>query len=329
MRITHAFLNTCFSLLLLTLLSSTAVFSATPIALQNEDITPPQVFLHISRVQAELELLRHHMGKPKFNKEHLTFKVHDAAPREVFYQALTLFKKTGQLSFEHLRVHTGKPTTPINNIKPADVFDLADNVLKQIRTIKAHIGIQKKIKEPTLDKQKTPTHVLLATMQANRQINVLLDQKFAPKDVFKKVSLAIGYSAKLLASFPSAIRIPKPEVLQTGKQPADVFHRLVKSYNLIHNIAARSKITTLQLEVQNSLHKIAPSDVYDIASLIVSDLAYINTKLPKYTFPRPVFDPGRKYPSDVYQRVSILEKQIKALDTFSTKNPLWLTKALH
>jgi len=325
MRITHALLQKLSPLLLLLTLMSTAALAAGTTKAQSHVITPPHVFLHISKVQAELELLRHHMGKPKFDQEQLVFNVHDAAPREVFYQALTLFKKAEQLSFEHLRVLTATPNTPAANIKPADVFDLADHVLKRIRAIKAHIGIQETIKEPILDNKKTPTHVLLATMQANRQINVLLDQQFAPKDVFREVSIAIGYGAKLLVNFPKATRIPQPETLQRGKQPADVFHRLVKIYDRIHNIATRSKLATLKLEVKRTHYKIAPSDVYDIASLIVSDLAYINAKLPKYTLPRPVFDPGRKYPSDVYQRVSILEQQITKLDTLSKKMPLWLS----
>ena len=35
----------------------------------------------------------------------------------------------------------------------------------------------------------------MAIINTNRQLNLLLDQQFAPKDVFKKVSLAISYSA--------------------------------------------------------------------------------------------------------------------------------------
>jgi len=313
-----------FTIITLIVLSPTTSLAEEELDVSYKTITPTDVFLHVARVQAELELLRFHMGKPKPQNTGHTLNVSDAAPREVFYQALTLLEKSNQLSFDHLRMRTATPNTPPINIRPADVFNVVDHALNRVRAVKKHIGIQKAITEPTLNQQKNPTNVLLAIMQVNRQLNLLLDQQFAPKDVFKEISVAISYSSKLLASFPNVARTPTPEALQTGKRPVDVFRRLIRTYNHIRLIAARSNLTMLRLDTNLPDNQVAPSDVYDIASLIVSELAYMNSKLPRHTLPRPVFDSGRKFPSDVFQRASILKKQIELIDTLSKDKPQWL-----
>jgi len=312
-----------FTTLIFILLTSAALAKEPP-ELTHKTIVPADVFLHVSKVQAELELLRFHMGKPTSKNIGQLLSVCYAAPREVFYQALTLFEKSSQLGFDHLRVRTSLPSTPSSNIQPADVFKVVDQALNRIRAVKKHLGIQETIIEPTLNPQKVPADVLIAIIQINRQLNLLLDEQFLPKRVFKKVSVAISYASKLLASFPSASRIPVPDPIQIGKRPIDVLKRLLESYNHIRLIAARSKLRMLQLDVEISDIDVAPSDVYDIASLIVSELAYMNSKLPRPSLPRPVFDSGRKFPSDVFQRASILKKQIELLDTLSKGNPQWL-----
>lgn len=64
-------------------------------------LQPPDVFLQVGIVRAELELIRLEMGKPENSGEPVL--ILEAAPREVFFQALTLFRKANRLSYEHLR----------------------------------------------------------------------------------------------------------------------------------------------------------------------------------------------------------------------------------
>jgi hypothetical protein len=187
------------------------------------------------------------------------------------------------------------------------------------------MGIITAIEIQPHDPARTPTDVFLAIVQANRQLNLLLDQRFAPKDVFTQVSRAIGYSAQLLAHFPNAERIPNPDALQHGRRPVDVFQRLVGCYERIRIIGEQSNIEMLYLDAHAIDKDVAPSDVYDIASLVVSELAYLHTKLADAQTPRPVFDPGRKVPSDVFQRVSILESQLVTLNAETKMSPLWLS----
>ena len=69
---------------------------------------------------------------------------------------------------------------------------------------------------------------------------------------------------------------------------------------------------------------VTPSDVYDIASLLVSELAHIHSQLDSEKSPRRVYYPGRKFPSDIYQRAGILQAQLLELRGLVADHPDWL-----
>ncbi len=288
------------------------------------DIIPAHVFMHVTRVHRELDLIRQEMGMPKIGASGIL--VRDAAPREVFYQALTLFRKSNRFSFEQIRIERAEPLTPRGAIYPRHVFAMVDEAMQMIRGVKTHLAIDEVIEQPSIDPTLTPSDVFLNIISLNRQLNRMLDKRFAPEDVFQRVSLAIGYSAKLLAQFPDSKRIPLEEPRQRKKISGDVFHRLIRSYVLIRNVGIRSGLSMLEMDVSAiDDNHIVPSDVYDIASLIVSELAFVHRHIKGSVTPREVYNPGRKFPSDVYQRVGILEAQLQELSDRVGDSASWLS----
>ncbi len=290
------------------------------------DITPAHVFMHVTRAHRELDLIRKEMGMPKINVSGIV--VRNAAPREVFYHALTLFRKANRFSFEQIRIERAETPTPKGIIYPRHVFAMVDEAMQMILGVKTSLEIDEVIEQPTLDATLTPSDVFLNIISLNRQLNRMLDKRFAPKDVFQRVSLAIGYSAKLLAQFPDSKRIPLAEIRQRGKTPSDVFYRLVRSYAIIRDIGTRSGLNMLEMDVTGIDNRlIVPSDVYDIASLMVSELAHVHAQLKDKMPPRAVYNPGRKFSSHVYQRVGILEAQLLELNTRVGNSSDWLSFA--
>ena len=61
----------------------------------------------------------------------------------------------------------------------------------------------------------------------NRQLNLLLERRFAPSDVYMQVTQAIGYAARQLAHNRDAMRIPDTPPFERNKQPGSVYFRLV------------------------------------------------------------------------------------------------------
>ena len=63
-----------------------------------KEIEPPDVYQNTLVIRAELEEIRNFMGRPiEWRPE---IKVHGAQPREVFFQAITLWVKTNRLCRE-------------------------------------------------------------------------------------------------------------------------------------------------------------------------------------------------------------------------------------
>jgi len=289
---------------------------------ERQAIQSADVYLHVALMRDELELLRFEMGRPSDHQPPMV--VSNVAPREVFFLALTLFHKANRLAFEQTRERVDEPKIPLGEILTGHVWQVVDAALQRIQRVKNELGILEKSAPGVRNADKRPIDVFLAIVQADRQLNLLLERRFAPSDVFKQVTLAIAYSARLLSHFDGAQRIAATPPYQRGKQPVDVYYRLASVLVQLQKIGQQSGLVMLALGNVNDAAEITPSDVYDIASILVAELAYLHRQLGTVERPLPVHYPGRKFPSDVYQRVGILEAQLMTLQAQVDANPDWL-----
>jgi hypothetical protein len=285
-------------------------------------VSTPHVYAQLMLLHSDLDQIRFEMGKPKPTPG--AIDIANVAPREVFFQVLTLFEKANRLSFEHTREIAEEPPLAEDPITPSDVIRVVEAALERINHVKQQIGISQLSSPPPLDPSKTPTDVLIAALAASRQLNLLLAQQFSPAEVYEQLTLAVGYTARLRARFPGD-RLPETPPYVRGKQPTDVGRKLFDCLRLIERIAARSDLQMLTLRSnEENLMQVTPSDVYDMATLLVSELAYLWAQLDDVAIPRPVYYPGRRFPSHVYQRAELLERQLSELAALVDSAPSWL-----
>ena len=292
------------------------------------EITPSDVFVEVFVLRKELELLRVEMGRPR--SDQVEIEVTNAAPREVHFQARTLFDKSNRIAYEFLGEYSKPPNYPISKIYPYHVFVTVKAALRQILRVKAHLGVLEQVEIPLPDPTKRPTEVYRAIVQANRQLNLMLEQEYRPADVFQQVSLAIVYAGRLLKDFPGAETSPPPPPFERGRFPPDVYRRLVRCFEHIRSLAEISDLSMLHLDIDSSnpdrLSEVTPSDVYDVATLVVSELAFLHSQQRRS---EPVVEEfvsfsERIFPSHVYQRVGILEEQLRDLLERVKEVPNWL-----
>jgi hypothetical protein len=65
-------------------------------------------------------------------------------------------------------------------------------------------------------------------------------------------------------------------------------------------------------------------DVYNLAAFIVSELRFLHAQADGALSPPEPYYPGRKFPSDVYQRAGLLEILLVDLQALVEAAPSWL-----
>ncbi len=284
-----------------------------------EDIAPPDVYIRTLLLRDELELIRLEMGRPKDMRREL--RVAEAEPREAFFQALALFHKTNRLSFDLTRERVELLEKPVGTLRSAHVMTVVEAVLAQLQRVKATLGSVEPSREQRRDPTVTQSDVFRSIVQANRQVNLLLDRHMAASDVFQQVTLAVGYAAQLRTRFPGT-RMPETPPFERHKRPADVYHRLIACFARVRTIMGHSGFNALTLDRHPEI--VTPNDVYDIASLIVSELSFLHAQIDGVLAPPHAYYPGRKFPADVYQRAGLLETLLLDLQTRVEASPSWL-----
>jgi hypothetical protein len=321
---------TIYALLVSTTWGQTTSMTPPPVsgrAVSPETILPADVLSRVQWFGEELEAIRFEMGKPKDRR--VTRLATDALPHEVYFQAITLFIKADRLALE-LTGSTGLRPRPVapSAIRPYHNWALVTAALDRLVTIKNELGIQETVSEKAHPPSTKPTEVARAIVQANRQLNLMLQRRFSSSDVFQQVSWGIQYAKALLAQFPAATPSAASPPFERGKQPGEVFLRLVQCFKHVEEIAHLSGTAALHLDAKAAKRamddfEIQPSDVYDLATLLVSDLTYLYGRL-KDVPPIPsVPFPGRKFPSHVYQQAGMLLDHLRALEQQVRANPDW------
>jgi hypothetical protein len=270
-------------------------------------VEPADCFVRASHLAKEVELIRKEMGRPSETRGAVS--VTGASPRECWFQALAVFRKADRLCAEL----AGDPVAsvpyapPIHEIVPGDVLKVIDAAGRELAEVKQALSIGETVDPPARDASKTPSDVFGVLATLDRQINLLLARQFAPADVFQQVSMAVAYVARLGAS-------PKDSSFVRGKRPADCYERLQGCLELARGLvkkAGHAVIERAPVAGDGAL----PSDVYDLATLVLGEVAFLHAIAKNAPAPYPFEgnEPGRKLPSHVWQLAGVLEQQLQTL----------------
>lgn len=315
-----AFLATTITALSASFCPVVALAQPSASATNSSEVTPADVYIELQRVEQMVQRLSRHMGIRE--PDTLDIKISNAAPHDVYFQARTLAIKANRLSFELIRRDNPAPPLPDREIRPTEVRLMVLEALQALHNVSLEFDLQMTHPELKVKKGVTPSDVFMATMSVNRNLNALLERRFAPEEVYGVVNLGISYASNMLADFPGAIRIPKKAPYEKDKRPLDVYYRLYTCLQLINQIYQARAMEILEIDIGSiEREHITPSDVFDMASLVVARLDFLHKRSSSRRQPRETYFPGRKFPADVFQQASVLEQQLVSLLSFLATQP--------
>lgn len=314
MRWRHYRMFAVFGLLAAGLAGPTNGAQTTEPSPDNTEVNIAAISNQVDAFARDLERLRRFMGVTKV--EALDLGIRDPLLRDLHFQTLTLWEKTDRLLFEVKRAHGTPPAPPSNAISLQDILDRLRNAQQMLREVMQELKIAP-VEIPASQAPKSFPELFNGALEANRQLNQLLERHISPSDVFRELTLAIGYSARLLARYPDATRIPPEPAFDPDKQPEDVYRRLAECLQTLSLIFDSLGMPILRIDPgRTDLDRLQPGDVYLVAAMIVSQLdflhRYLGTAKPP---PQPVY-PGLKFPAHSYQRAGILQAQLQQLERF-------------
>ena len=266
-----------------------------------------------SQVAEEIEYIREVMGRPFDDSPRLP--VGDVSQLEVYFQAQTLFRKTNQLAQEYAGVpRSPAPPVPDAEIQPGNTFSVLSGALDQVRQVEQALGIETEVQIQERATAST-TGVFLTILDANRQLNLLISEPILPGDVFDQVTLAVLYSAAILAHHGVEDYLPEAEPFDGYKRPSNVYALILNSIDLLTQVANKSGTTVLTLSSRRNIpDDIEPGHVYDIARILVAGLAQVALVLDAEDVFPDLERPELIFPTQVYARATVLLQQLEQLD---------------
>jgi hypothetical protein len=291
-----------------------------------EKFRPAYAYQMVELVRGEIELIRKHKQVPVDTRDYIP--VEHAYPREVYFQALTLRQKAGRLCHETAQYLLAPPTivqfSIPKTITSKNVYEIVNDAWSQIRCAKAGLNIIEHAEQSLmLDSAKTFTDVFKSIVQANRQLNLILEQPTEQGDVYAVTQLSNAYIIDILNKLAPVWSLTAPTLpdIQTNKTPEDIYTQMMKNFRIIQQIAKDSDINMLHLgsEIQTP---ITSTDVFDLSSLILSELRYFASQVGIDRIYKLKSHPD-KVSSDVYQQALIAEKHLQILEKFTKTYPTW------
>lgn len=275
------------------------------------EIDASQLFKAVTEIRSEIEQIRQVIGEPLPPTRE--YRIHDAVPRHVYYQAQTLFRKSNQFAQQMAGVSRQSPRqAPEGEITDNDVLGVLNDAREQLGLVKAALGIDEAVPQARLERRKRPSDVLHALIEVGREINFISGRSVAWTTIYDRVLLAITYVGGAL---PEATRFPPLPEFQTGKFPEDVFNQLAECMELSRTLAAENGVAILRLEsIRRS--EVGPTaiEVGDLATIVLSDLAELTYEMAAEDVAAPEYaHPNRVFPNHLYQLAGVLKTQLEML----------------
>ncbi|MGI9328425.1 MAG: hypothetical protein ACR2PZ_24630 [Pseudomonadales bacterium] len=277
------------------------------------ELQPAQLLQNVATLREEIEQIRLTIGKrlPRSRE----FKLADVEPRQVFFQAQTLFRKCNRLAQEVAGVSRQAPmSAPEHDVSSVDVNTMIDAARQQLQLVKKALEISAEPAAPKLRRRTTSADVMHDIIEAGYILNQLVSERADWADIYDRVAQMQTYIG---GGLPDQARYPTLPDYECCKMPQDVYALLAEAMDRARPLAESVDLALIRVIPGKAAEGGASTDtVYDLTTTMVSDLAELTLRMELDEVAGPSYErPPRIYPSHVYALAKVLGDQITTLNT--------------
>lgn len=260
-------------------------------------------------LEGEISLVGDEMGRPA--RPRPTVDISGARPRDVHALAVTMLVRVNRLLFER----TSELADEIPRERPSDHVERAQSLLRLARDrlaeVKASLGVTEEA-PPVAAASLGWDEIAETLMQANRRLDLLVDERVSCRDVYERLTDAIGRAARIVTVVSGEPGLPDPPPFERRKRPGDVCERLLDILEAIGKLE-RSPVVRATTK-PGDLEHATPGDAFDLAALVVASVASLHERTRGVEPPLPPYFPGPRLPSHVFQRAGVLVIQLSRIE---------------
>ncbi|SDG43335.1 hypothetical protein SAMN05216241_11243 [Limimonas halophila] len=237
-------------------------------------------------------------------------------PRHVLMEVRRVYESTQRLRYLNGLERRSLDPVPVRHVRPADVGEMAERTLKQLRTLRKVYGIEAEVERPALRDGIVPSDVYVEVRKVQAALRGLGVPAIVPNDVYRRAQMLANELDKLAEHFGVPGRQPVEEP-SSGKTPAQVYKRVAGLAEHMRAVVASAPDLSIPGGVTPSPEPPetpTPADVLALVRLLLADTTAIKAELgidsPAAVPDRPV---GRT-PSDVYDVVRVCGEMLNRIE---------------
>lgn len=275
------------------------------------------VFRSLSTLADEIELVRVQLEGRLV--EGPTFHVASPNLREIFHQAVALLARARRLSAEQLG-EVGGPVTLVDREEQTaeDVLHVVDAALERVRRVREGHELAARggaaLPLPVEVDETTTYHAILT---ASRQLDALLDMQLTPADSEAQIAFALAHVDALVAASPAkAGTSAAPAAKARAATPARTHALLLDCFAIARRIGLATELDVLDAmpAPDDEAGAITDADVYDVATLLVSEVVRLYDRLANEDTPAPVLSELAPGDADAHASARRLHEQLASLE---------------
>ncbi len=272
-----------------------------------ERVSPSQVFQATEDLLAEIEILR-----ANFTTSHFPPRaeiIEGRAPVHVYVKSLEVL---GKVILVQRRM--GLPPArmgylPAEIVDAADVLDQIEYVLRELRSIKAQMGIDGRIEPAPLRSGRTSSMNYRNLANASMLLDGLMGRTLTPADVYRNASLVFDELQLVAAMLGVSLSFELPAIRQEIA-PADVAAQILWATYKAINLQTRLRMESSHVP-SITLVRVSPSENYDATNLLLAEIARLKVHLGvTLTRPNRPILPMDQQSKDVFALVTLIARNI-------------------